>query len=177
MQSTFVIQSHGNFATKPAFRWLVGQDWIPANIVLGRLAIWQSQDGRINLAVVQPYGFDLATHLDYDVITTATDYAAIMRPVVIPPGKDFILKDGTSKLAMAYWRSANGNLFSISSENKRYVFDLDEMLMRDYCLDGSAYSTYRSSPDDKYVAWNEPEHDEQGIERYRYKGIFIMELS
>ena len=131
--------------------------------------------------IIQPYGFDLATGLDFATVMNASDYSEIMKPVLIPPYEGY-LDEYRSPSLMIRWVSRDGSLFSLEhssqdSESQFYLFDVRKMALRDYCLiPRSQGSSIYSSPDGKLLAWSVSTRDATQSNK-EAKQILMLEIS
>ena len=158
-QKEFILQNIDDYSQVEVFKWLRGENWIEMNLLNGRLRVWTSNTEKVNLAVVQDYGFDLGTNIEVSELTNEAKYKNVMTPIFISPNNGYLPDGYMSFLSVATSASDNGQLFSIYSVNDQdniLIFDSNKMVLRDYCL--SAFRIYplqiNFSPDNKFVAWN-----------------------
>ncbi|HLB49998.1 MAG TPA: hypothetical protein VJL59_23505 [Anaerolineales bacterium] len=180
--SEFFLYDRAHGSSQPVFQWLRNQDWIVWDYAtLEGFRYWQDESGLETMVIIQPYGFDLATGLDFATVMNASDYSEIMKPVIIPPGEGY-LDEYRSPNLMIRWVSRDGSLFSLEhssqdGESQFYLFDLRNMALRDYCLiPRSQGSSIYSSPDGKLLAWSVSTRDAtQGNKEA--KQILMLEIS
>jgi hypothetical protein len=174
-QKEFILQNTDDYSQVEAFKWLRGENWIEMNLLNGRLRVWTSNTEKVNLAVVQDYGFDLGTNIEVNELTNETKYKNVMTPIFISPNNGYLPDGYMAFLSIAASTSDNGQLFSIYSVNdqdKILIFDSNKMVLRDYCL--SVFRIYplqiNFSPNNKFVAWNSFNEDKNEVI------LYIMDL-
>jgi len=174
-QKEFILQNKDDYSQVEVFKWLRGENWIDMNLLNGRLRIWSSNTEKVNVAVVQDYGFDLGMNIEVNELTNETIYTNAMKPIFISPNNGHLPDGYMAFLSIARSTSENGQLFSIYSVNDQsniLIFDSNKMVLRDYCL--SAFRIHPLqivfSPDNKFIAWNSFNEDKNEVI------LYIMDL-
>jgi hypothetical protein len=181
-KSGFFFYDRMNNSSLPAFQWLSNENWITWDYAtLSGFRYWQDGSGLETMVIIQPYGIDLATGLDFTEITQVQDYTEVMEPIIIPPGNGHLAEYRSPNL-MIGWISKDGSLFSLEHNsrdeiNQFYIFDMRNMTLKDYCfLPRNQGSSIYSAPDGKLLAWNvniwNEEHGYKGV-----KEIVLLEIA
>lgn len=174
-QKEFILQDIDNYSKAEIFKWLRNENWIDINYLIGRFRIWTSNTGKVNMAIVQDYGFDLGNDIDLQEMINETEYENIMEPVSIAPNSGYLPDGHMAFLSVASWTSEDGNLFSVYSATEQeniLIFDSSEMVLRDYCLNEFEIYPFqlKISPDNRFIAWNSFNKDEDKV------NLHIMDL-
>lgn len=157
--SDFYLFDENHNKTIPVFQWLKNETWITwdAATLLG-FTYWQDIDGLEYMAIVRPYGLDLATGMDYQIVTEETNYNLIMQKLIIPPGQGHLGEYRMPNL-MPGWVSQDGyklGIFSKLANNEAqfYVFDSRDNILHDYCmLPITDIFSAKGAPNGNFVGW------------------------
>jgi len=157
--SDFYLFDENHNKTIPIFQWLKNETWITwdAATLLG-FTYWQDIDGLEYIAIVRPYGLDLATGMDYQTITEETNYNSIMQELIIPPGQGHLGEYRMPNLILG-WISQDGYRLGIftkiaNDEAQFYVFDSQDNTLHDYCtLPITDIFSAKGAPNGDFVGW------------------------
>lgn len=157
--SDFYLFDENHNKTIPIFQWLKNETWInwDAATLLGFI-YWQDMNDLGYMAIVQPYGLDLATRMDYQTVTEETNYNSIMQELIIPPGQGHLGEYRMPNL-IPVWVSQDGYKLGIFSkigndEAQFYVFDSRDNTLHDYCtLPITDIFSAKGAPNGNFVGW------------------------
>jgi hypothetical protein len=149
----FILQDLSNGSSRPIFQWLAGKDWVDSTTT----RLWLLSDGTFTVTVTRPYGVDLASGLDFQTITLQQDYDKVMRRIILPgqmmpvsvvagfPNTHFLLLEQTITI--------EGYYPPIDSFHALYLFDYQNMSIRNYCFNSSLRGDIIDiSPDGHFLA-------------------------
>lgn len=141
------------------FKWLENEDWIiwDAATLLG-FGYWQDELGLETIVIIRPHGFDIAYGLDFVTITEAIEYNEVMKKVIIPPGEGHLGENRYPTNLRLNWVSNDGSNFGLlvdsPDEGKQYyIFEPQNMTLKDFCRLPIGNIFAKASPDGKYLAW------------------------
>jgi len=156
----FFLYDRSQGTSQSIFKWLQNETWIiwDAATLLG-FRYWQDISGLVTVVIIQPYGFDIASSLDFTTLTEATEYNEVMAKVIVPPGEGFLGEHRYPTNLQLNWISPDGYSFGLvvdsTDETKQfYIYDRVTQSLRDYCLIPREFNfQFKASPDGKYLAW------------------------
>lgn len=158
----FFMYDRSQGTSQNIFKWLQNETWIiwDAATLLG-FRYWQDASGLVTVVIVQPYGFDIASGMDFNTITEVTEYNEVMVEVTVPPGEGFLGEYRFPTNLQLNWVSPDGYSLGLvvdsADENKQfYIYDRVNQSLHNYCqLPIEHNFGFKSSPDGKYLAWGE----------------------
>jgi hypothetical protein len=174
--SPYMLFNYKDGSSRHIFQWLVNQEWLEQEEIAPRfnLNFWLTEDGLMTMVVKKTYGFDIASSLDFKAISSIKNYDEVMKFIALP---------GEEPDISLLWRPKDKKIFAFDrfnwskdTDHQFYIFDYQEMVLIDYCLNrGVIANNIYISPDGRFLGWNVQESVDSG-HPYNVKEVVILSL-
>jgi len=140
------VYNYNDHTILPVLNWLVGREDV--NFTNSGISLQQDSNENIlfNIYVQRPYGLDIAWNLSLDQISLSQKYEEAMTAISIPG--EF------SDITIGPWVNENSVVIETMLGNNTdrnldrfFIFDYENKIMREYCLDDERQPQIHVSPD------------------------------
>jgi hypothetical protein len=144
----YFLYNYTESSSTPVFQWLQkieGWHYLEPGVS-------QRGNGLFAVMVDRSYGFDMAVDLSFDQIFRQATYEEIMQAIFLPGGDSVdittLTYEDATKTSFPVIRTGA----DIYEPQTLYMFDYQEMILKDYCLNVIASGSMSISPDERFLA-------------------------
>jgi hypothetical protein len=173
----WLLYNYRTHSEQVVLQWLEQEDWLYSDPFIFFTKLWIGFDDNLensaDVVILKPYGFDVASNLDFTTFSQATEYMDVMKPIALP-GDSF-------ETRLLRWVDDNTIIFDryeppLVKDQSHFLFSLDisNSILYDYCLDRGNAGFPQISPDGRFLAWTVYTGSSHAVENVRE--IVILEL-